>query len=127
METANGEVLFASDVYTSDPDRSLDEVVAGLVLKVQQGFPMVSGEVLKREGRLVTLNVGRKGGVTENSRFLVVGTKDEAEEERGSVCKHEQKPVQLQIVGIQQNTSTARIIPSEANDIVREGYYVYTR
>jgi len=127
VETANGEVIFASDVYTPDPDRSLDEVVAGLVLKVQQGFPLVSGEVLKHQGALVTLNVGSEGGVTENSRFLVVGPKDEAEVTRGRVCKLEHQPVQLQIVSIQQNTSQARIIPSAANDIVKEGYYVYTR
>jgi len=127
VETANGEVIFASDVYTPDPDRSLDEVVAGLVLKVQQGFPLVSGEVLKHQGALVTLNVGRESGVTENSRFLVVGTQDEAEVTHGRVCKLEHQPVQLQIVGIQKNTSTARIIPSEANNIVKEGYYVYTR
>ena len=127
VETSKGEVLFASDVYTPDPERSLDEVVAGLVLKVQQGFPLVSGEVVKHQGALVTLNVGSEGGVTENSRFYVIDAQKEEEVKRGRVCRIEQQPVQLQIVGIRQNTSTARIIPSEAIDIVKEGYYVYTR
>ncbi len=127
VETADGEVLFASDVYSSDPERSLDEVVAGLVLKVQQGFPLVSGKVLEHQGALVTLNVGSGVGVTENSRFLVVGTQNDSDVKGGRVCKHGQQPVQLQIVGVQQNTCTARVIPSEANDIVKEGYYVYTR
>lgn len=127
VETGNGEVIFASDVYTPDPDDGLDDAVAGLVLKVEQGFPLITGEVLRRDGARVTLNVGRMDGATENSRFLVFEGAAAAGAADGQLCKAEGKPVQLQLERIQQNTSTARIIPSAADAIVKEGYYVYTR
>lgn len=127
VETGNGEVIFASDVYSPDADNGLDDAVAGLVLKVEQGFPLITGAVLRREGARVTLNVGRQDGATENSRFLVVENSGVAGAADGQLCKTEGRPVQLQLDRIQQNTSTARIIPSAADAIVKEGYYVYTR
>ena len=127
VETGNGEVIFASDVYSPEPDRSLDEVVAGLVLKVQQGFPLVSGKVLTCRDKQVTLDIGRQHGVTENSRFLVISAAAGQDVAAGHVCKLKAQPVQLQIVGVQQKSSTARILPSAAAEIVKEGYYVYSR
>jgi hypothetical protein len=127
VDTSEGVILFASDVYTPDPDRVLDEVVSGLVLKVQQGFPLISGKVFKHQGATVTLNVGRDDGVTKNSRFFVIKAQNKADLVYGQVCRQSEKPVQLQIVTVGQDHSTARIIPSEAEKIVKEGYYVYTR
>jgi hypothetical protein len=127
VETSNGEVVFASDVYSPDPEGGLDEAVAGLVLKVEQGFPLVTGEVLRCQGSRVTLNVGRQDGATEKSRFLVVSASEKEGIASGQVCKAEGRPVQLQLERVQPNTSTARIIPSAADAIVKEGYYVYTR
>ena len=127
VETGNGTVVFASDVYSPDPDLGLDDAVAGLVLKVQQGFPLITGEVLRRQGTRVTLNVGRQEGTTENSRFLVISVPPSKSITDGQVCKTEGQAIQLQIEKVQQNTSTARIIPPAADVIVKEGYYVYTR
>jgi len=127
VETENGEVVFASDVYSPDEARSLDAAVAGLVMKVKQGFPLITGEVLRCQGSRVTLNVGRQEGATENSRFLVVETLGKGDLADGQVCKTSGQPVQVQIERIQQNTSTARVIPSSADSIVKEGYYVYAR
>jgi len=127
VETGNGEVIFASDVYTPEPDSRLDDAVAGLVLKVEQGFPLITGEVLRRQGAHVTLNVGRQDGATENSRFLVISADAGDGGSGGQVCKAGGQPVSLQIERIQQNTSTARIVPSAADAIVKEGYHVYTR
>jgi hypothetical protein len=123
VDTSEGEVLFASDVYSADPDAGLDDAVGGLILKVEQGFPLVTGEVLRCQGARVTLNVGRQEGASEKSRFLVFN----AAGADGSLCKTEERPVELQIERVQQNTSTARIVPSAADAIVKEGYYVYTR
>jgi len=127
VETGNGTVVFASDVYSPDSDLGLDNAVAGLVLKVQQGFPLITGEVLRRQGTHVTLNVGRQEGTTENSRFLVISASSAKSITDGQVCKAEGQAIQLQIESVQQNTSTARIIPPAADAIVKEGYYVYTR
>ncbi|MEI7899142.1 MAG: hypothetical protein WCK89_02745 [bacterium] len=127
VETGRGEVVFASDVYSPDQEAGLDDAVSGLVLKVEQGFPLVSGAVLRRQGSLVTLNIGRQDGATENSRFLVFSAADDDGVVAGQVCKAEGQPVQLQMERLQQNTSTARIINSTAVAIVKEGYHVYTR
>jgi len=127
VETSNGEVVFASDVYAPDDENALDDAVAGLILKVEQGFPLITGEILRREGARVTLNIGRSDGATENSRFLVIERAGEDVIAEGRLCKADGRPVQLQLEKIQQNTSTARIIPSAADAIVKEGYYVYTR
>ena len=127
VETGNGEVVFASDVYSSDPDRSLDDAVAGLVLKVEQGFPLITGEVLKCQGARVTLNVGAQYGATANSRFLVVKSTECGDLAGGQVCRITGQAVQLQVERVQHNTSTARILPAGADVIVKEGYYVYTR
>ena len=127
VETENGEVVFASDVYSPGPERDLDSAVSGLVMKVKQGFPLITGEVLRCQGARVTLNVGRQEGATENSRFLVVEAAGQGDLADGQVCKSSGQPVQVRIERIQQNTSTARIIPSSADSIVKEGYYVYAR
>lgn len=130
VETGHGEVVFASDVYSPDTDRALPEAVEGLVLKVVQGFPMVSGEVLRCQGDRVTLNVGRHDGTLEHSRFLVVapnGSGAGSDTESGQVCKVADAPVQVQVERVQDDTSTARIVPSSADTLVKEGYHVYTR
>ena len=83
--------------------------------------------MLRCQGASVTLNVGRMDGTTENSRFLVVKAPDKESLANGQVCEAAGQAVQLQIERIQQNTSTARILPSAADAIVKEGYYVYSR
>jgi len=127
VETSNGAIVFASDVYSPDPEFKLDDAVAGLILKVQQGFPLITGEVLRRQGTHVTLNVGRKEGTTENSRFIVISATAAENLAEGKICTKEGQAIQLQIERVQQNTSSARIVPSAADAIVKEGYYVYTR
>lgn len=127
VETGNGEVVFASDVYSADPDTTLDEAVGGLVLKVEQGFPLITGEVLRCEGARVTLSVGRAEGAAEKSSFLVVEKQREGDDEECQVCKQDGQLVKLQVERVQQNTSTARVIPKGAGAIVKEGCHVYTR
>lgn len=127
VATENGEILFASDVYSPAEDRALDDAVAGLILKVQQAFPLVSGEVLRSQGTRVTLNIGRADGVTENSRFLVVRAPTAARLAEGRLALIGARPVEAEIERLQQNSSLARIVPSEADALVKEGDYVYAR
>lgn len=127
VETGNGEVVFASDVYSADPDNNLDEAVAGLVLKVEQGFPLITGEVLRREGAKVTLNIGQADGAAAKSRFLVLQPPAAGGLTDAQVCKVDGQLVQLRLERVQQSTSTARIIPSGSDSVVKEGDHVYTR
>jgi hypothetical protein len=127
VDTSQGEVVFASDVYSSKPEENLDDAVAGLILKVEQGFPLVSGEVLRCQGLRVTLNVGRQDGASDKCRFLVFNAAGADGLADGRLCKAEGLPVELQVERVQLNTSTARIVPSAADALVKEGYHVYTR
>ena len=127
VETENGEIVFTSDVYSPDAADGLDEAVAGLVLKVGQGFPLVSGQVWKRQGTQFVLNVGRADGTTEKSRFLVFDAGSAAEPDAVRLCKAGGRPVQLRIERLQQTTSTASAQPSGAEALVKEGCHVYSR
>jgi hypothetical protein len=127
VETENGEIVFTSDVYSPDAADGLDEAVAGLVLKVGQGFPLVSGQVWKRQGTQFVLNVGRADGTTEKSRFLVFDAGSAAQPEAVRLCKADGRPVQLRIERLQQTTSTASAQPSGAEALVKEGCHVYSR
>ncbi len=123
VETGDGEVVFASDVYTADVERGLDEAIAGLALKVEQGFPLLAGEVVKCQGRRVTLNVGRSAGALERSRFLVSA----ASVAGSTLCRVGEEPVQLQVERVYPETSTALVLPASADAVVKEGDHVYTR
>jgi hypothetical protein len=83
--------------------------------------------VLKCQGARVVLNVGRADGATEKSRFLIYNAAAPADALGGQLCRAEDRPVQLQIDRLQQTTSTARVIPSAADALVKAGYHVYTR
>jgi hypothetical protein len=127
VETENGEIVYTSDVYSPDAGSGLDEAVAGLVLKVGQGFPLLSGQVWKRQGSRFVLNVGRADGATERSRFLVFDAGGAADPQAVRLCKADGRPVQLRIDRLRQTTSTASVLPSDAETLVKEGCHVYAR
>jgi hypothetical protein len=127
VDTASGEVLYTADVYSVDPDRTLDEDAANLVMKLKQGFPLVSGEVLKRQGNLVTLSIGLRDGVNSGSRFLVSAGLAPGADADGRVRRMDGRLVQLSLEQVRRDSGTARIIPAEARDAVKEGDHVYAR
>lgn len=127
VATESGEILFTSDVYSPDAGEGLDEAVAGLALKLGQGFPLVSGLVARRQGSRFVLNVGRDDGTAERSRFLVLDPGDGAEPEMLRICKAGERPVELRIERLQQATSTASVLPTGSEDLVKEGCHVYSR
>ncbi len=127
VETESGEVLFASDVYSPDTLQGLEEAVAGLALKIHQGFPLIDGAVLRRQGSRVTLSIGRDAGAAEHSRFVVVRADADGKAEEGCVRLHAGRAVQVRIERIRPDTSLARIVPAEADETVKEGDYVYSR
>lgn len=126
VDTASGEVRFATDVYSPDPDTRLDDAAAGLVMKIKQGFPLVSGAVLQRHGAMATLNIGLRDGVTPGSRFVVLpGASSDGT--GGTVRRADGRPVQLAMEQVRRDSATARIIPPEAGNAVEEGDHVYAR
>jgi len=127
VDTASGEILYATDVYSPDPDRGLDDNAAGLIMKIKQGFPLVSGEVIRRQGAMATLSIGLRDGVAIGSRFVVLRGAAEDDIPSGSLRRAEGRPVQLSMERVQRESGTARIVPDNARDAVKEGDHVYAR
>ncbi|MEI6211271.1 MAG: hypothetical protein WCR06_06555 [bacterium] len=127
VDTASGEILFATDIYSVDPDRSLDEDAASLILKVKQGFPLVAGEVVRRQGTTATLSIGLRSGAAVGSRFVVLRGAAEENAPDGSLRRIDGRPIQLSMERVQQESGTARIVPDNAREAVREGDHVYAR
>ncbi|MFZ4394352.1 MAG: hypothetical protein ACOYOU_01845 [Kiritimatiellia bacterium] len=127
VDTASGEILFATDIYSVDPDRSLDEDAAGLILKIKQGFPLVAGEVVRRHGTTATLSIGMRNGAAVGSRFVVLRGAAEENAPDGSLRRIDGRPIQLSMERVQQESGTARIVPDNARESVKEGDHVYAR
>ena len=128
VETGRGEVVYVSDVYCAEPDRDLDYQVSGLVMKIEQGFPLIKGEVLRSGGSKATLNVGYEQGAAVGSRFIVVRPDPETQSmAAGEVCKVEGRPVEMSLERVRKDSGIARVFPSSAAASIKEGYYVYAR
>lgn len=127
VTTERGRVIFTEDVYSRASD-DLAFQVSGLVMKLEQRFPLVSGRVVGKQGGKVVLDLGTRDGVVRGTRFVVIQTHPPKEEmEYGEVCKLGDAFVQLDVDRAQSMTGTARILPSAAADAIKEGDHVYAR
>jgi hypothetical protein len=127
VDTASGEVRMVSDIYSPSPERTVEDDVAGLVMKIAQGFPLLTGEIIRRQGALATLNVGSDQGGLAGARFMVVRAAPGADPAAGALCRVEGTPVQLSMERVRRDSAVARIIPAEGSDAVQEGDHVYAR
>ncbi len=127
VDTASGEVLFAADVYSTDPDRTLDEDAANLILKIKQGFSLVSAAVIRRQGATATLGIGTRDGAGVGHRFVVARGTAEGDNPSGSLRRADGRPVQLVMERVEKDSAVARIIPADASDSIQEGDHVYAR
>ncbi len=127
VDTASGEVLYAADVYSVEPERSLDEDAASLILKIKQAFPLVTGEVVQRQGATVTLNIGMRHGAAVGNRFVVLRDGAAEHASGGSLQRIDDRPIQLIMEHVQQDSGTARIVPDHAREAVQRGDHVYAR
>ncbi len=127
VDSASGEILFATDVYSADPDHTLTDDAIRLTRKLKQAFPLVEGQVLQRQGATASLNLGLRDGVIADSRFVVVRTAAEGDLPGGTVRRTDGQPLQLFLEHFQTESSTARITPEHAQAAVKEGDHVYAR
>jgi tetratricopeptide (TPR) repeat protein len=127
VDTASGEVLFDADVYSAEPEKNLEADADNLILKFKQGFPLLSGTVLRREGARVTLGIGTKDGAVTGSRFVVMRGAAGSTNAVGALRRHGDRPVQLVLERVESATAAARIVPAEASDAIQEVDHVYAR
>lgn len=127
LDAESSDVLFDTDVY-SEKDADLPYQLAGLVMKVEQRFPLMSADILRVSGRTATVNVGASSGLTRDTRFIVVNRSGTSPAMRaGRVCKTDGKLVELRIRKLKGDTGAAEIVPASAKISVKEGDYVYAR
>jgi hypothetical protein len=127
LDVSTGQIMFVGDVYTEAVE-DLDWVLSGLVLKIEQRFPMLEGRVLKTARSRVTLDLGERQGVRPGTRFIVLQAAEESSPGLPeSVLRISETWVQLEADRITNEASSARIVPEAGASAVREGDRVYAR
>ncbi|VGO11887.1 hypothetical protein PDESU_00435 [Pontiella desulfatans] len=127
LDSAKGNIIQAPDVYLGGND-DVEYEVAGLIMKLKQHFPVVTGKVLDVAGSKVTIDIGKNQGVNQWSKFVVLHADppDEPLAET-TVHKHDQQFVQLEIERLTPTMLTARVLPSKGSSMIRKGDHVYAR
>jgi tetratricopeptide (TPR) repeat protein len=128
VETGNGQVLFSEDVYSEGDARELEYQVGGLVMKIEQRFPLVDGDIVEAAGGKATLNIGAAHGVIAGTRFVVVRRMPGSPDVRaGQVFRVEGRPVELWMNQVRRAAGVATVVPPSAAGAVREGDHAYAR
>lgn len=128
IDAETAEVLVDADVYSERGDVDLDWQIEGLVMKIEQHFPLLSGGITRVAGHEVTIDAGADSGVSPQTRFIVVSRGGGADGMRaGEVRKVDGRMVELKVKRLKGGTGITDMLPSGAVDVVQEGDYVYAR
>ena len=127
VETGNGDVMLVDDVYTEDLHADLRQQVAGLVMKIEQRFPLLTGRVLDVQGKRAKVELGDVDLLPTGLKLLVVESAATGSIRSGSVVHHDGAPVQLSLSRLRRGIGAADVIPSAAAASIAEGYHVFTR
>jgi len=125
VDAGSGEMLFSDDVYSPNADDDLAHQMGGLILKIEQRFPLVAGRIVKLSGDTVQLDVGMKQGLQSFTRFVVIP--GDGEKAAGTIRQDGDALVELAVNRISESTGWARVIPGHAEKMIREGDYVHAR
>jgi Glucodextranase, domain B/Curli production assembly/transport component CsgG len=125
VDAGSGEMLFSDDVFSPGADDDLAHQLGGLILKIEQRFPLVAGRIVKLSGDTVQLDVGMKQGLQSFTRFVVIP--GDGEKAAGTIRQDGDALVELAVNRIGESTGWARVIPGHAEKLIREGDYVHAR
>jgi hypothetical protein len=120
IDTEQRQVLCGMDVYSEARLDDLRYQLDGLIMKVEQFFPVTEARITAMEGRLATLNAGSKEGIREGSKFLIV-------QDGGEVAREGDQPIELRVESTQRDSSRAYIRPVQASRQVAVDNRVYAR
>lgn len=131
VETTDAGIVMSDDVYFDPRTHDLEKQVAGLVMKVEQRFPLVQSHVLDVKGESVTIGLGHRQQEQEiprAARFIVIAKPgDGGGIAEGAVRCVGERPVELSMKSMQSNTSTAVVHPPAGAGVIKQGDYIYTR
>jgi hypothetical protein len=128
VETGDGRVACFEDVYIpelKDTD-SLKYQIDGLVRKVEQQFPLATGEVVVLRNRNARLNIGSEDGIRPGVRF-VASRPESSKDFDGSLRQHDGRRIELVIESVKESVSTARIQPEAGRSALSVGDVVHAR
>ncbi len=123
LDTDSGEELFIEDVYLEDPQH-LPQQISGLIMKIEQHFPLIQAEVRKQSRQLV-IDAGEKSGAQKGMRFLII--RSEGAFEQGRVIHSGKRPAELIISKVESANAQVIIPRGQTRDSVRSGDYVFSR
>ena len=123
IDAHNGEELFIEDIYVEDA-RHLSDQLNGLVMKIEQRFPLIQSTLEGEENHL-RINAGKTAGAQKGMRFLVIRSNGTFEE--GHLVVNEDHPVELTISDVDPAYAEVILHHGTPKDSVRPGDYVYSR
>jgi hypothetical protein len=123
LDARSGEDLFIEDVYVETP-AELPQQLSGLVMKLEQHFPVIRGSVIITENQLL-IDSGATAGVQKGMRLLLVRSPDTFE--KGQLVVDENRPVELVISKVETESAEVILAKRYTEGLVRPGDYVYSR
>ncbi len=123
FDTESGEELFIEDIYIEDP-RQLKTRLAGLVMKIEQRFPLIQSR-LHSAGNDLFISAGEKAGAQKGMRFLVI--RSDSVFEQGTLLKNGTKPLEVVISKVESEKSAAIVPGDQPENLVQPGDYVFAR
>ncbi|MBN1270479.1 MAG: hypothetical protein JXB04_12885 [Kiritimatiellae bacterium] len=127
MDVERGEVLCEEDVYL-DRQTDLAYQVAGLVMKVEQQFPLVTSRISRLRMSSAVVDAGERDGVRPGLRFLIVQTDEGAESpDSGRVLLVKDRLAEVVVSRVAGTSCEGRIVPASAKSQVKTGDFVAAR
>jgi hypothetical protein len=123
LDSDSGKELFVEDVYLENLN-DLPRQVGGLVMKIEQRFPLLKASVHRLEKQLA-IDAGSNSGVHQGMRFLVI--RSTGPFSQGHVIQHNNLPTELMVSKVESETAQVIIPRGQSNGSVRSGDYVFTR
>ncbi|MEN8254777.1 MAG: FlgT C-terminal domain-containing protein [Verrucomicrobiota bacterium] len=123
LDTSNGNELFTEDIYLEDL-RLLPRQIGGLVMKIEQRFPLIQASIQKQDKRLF-IDAGEKNGAQKGMRFLVIRSSGSIGQ--GHVVHAGNHPAELVVSEVESKTAMVIIPRGQGRHSVQAGDYVYSR
>jgi hypothetical protein len=129
VETGEGRVLLSEDVYAEGDDREFEYQIGGLVLKIEQRFPLASAAITAIEGGTVSLQAGSEQGLASGTRMVVLARGEGAPDDvlAWPVRRAEGRPVEVALSRVRSSAATGAVVPAAAGGLIQRGDYAFTR
>ena len=123
LDADSGDELFIEDVYLEDL-RLLPQQIGGLIMKIEQRFPLILAKVQKQDKTLL-INAGEKAGAHKGMRFIVI--RSDGPFEQGRVIHDGTRPAELIISKVESSTARVIVPRGQSKRSVQPGDYVFSR